>query len=380
MKKAANWGGVFHFKPIAQCRLLMLWTAPPPARRQLLEERQDAKREDLARMIRIGIIGLGWWGKQIITCLATSPRFKVVAGCDIDHNTIAPFAAANGFDLVADYRELLKRPDVDAVAVVTPHLLHEEMAIAAYAAGKQVFCEKPLALTTASAKRILAACAKAKGVLGIGHERRYEPAMEEMRRLFESGALGRLLHMDANVSHSNFRKMDPSNWRRDPKHAPAGAWTALGIHLGDMFVSLAGPPTRVAARTASQIFSAPSEDFVSAEIDFAGGARGRITCLSTPPFYGRLTLVCDQGWVEVQEGGNVDKGIPSSFVHCGPDGSRQTRSYEHTNTVRMNFEAWADALESRAPYRFSTEQLLGNIRILDAVTRSAAADGKPVTL
>ncbi len=331
-------------------------------------------------MIRIGIIGLGWWGKQIVTCLADSPRFKVVAGCDIDTRMAAPFAAAQKFDLADDYKALLKRADVDAIAVVTPHALHEEMAIAGFAAGKQVFCEKPLALTTASAERILAACAKAGGVLGIGHERRYEPAMEEMRRLFESGALGRLLHMDANVSHSNFRKINPANWRRNPKHAPAGAWTALGIHLGDMFVSLVGQPTRVAARTASQIFPAPSEDFVSAEIDFAGGARGHITCLSTPPFYGRFTLIGDQGWVEVQEGGNVDKGIPSSFVHCGPDGSRQTRGYDHVNTVQLNFEAWADAVERRTPYRFATEQLLANIRILDALVRSAAADGKPVTL
>jgi len=331
-------------------------------------------------MIRIGIIGLGWWGKQIVTCLKESPRFKVVAGCDVDHNMVAPFARTHGFDLVTDYRDLLARADIDAIAVVTPHALHEKMAIAAFAAGKQVFCEKPLALTTASAERILAACVKAGGVLGIGHERRYEPAMEEMRRLYESGALGRILQLDANVSHDNFRKMDPANWRLDPKHAPAGAWTALGIHLGDMFVSLAGAPNRVRARTASQIFPAPSEDFVSAEIDFSNGARGRITCLSTPPFYGRFTLLCDKGWVEVQEGGNVDKGIPSSFVHCGPDGSRQTRHYDHSNTVRANFEAWADALERRALYRFSTQQLLGNIRILDAVTRSAAADGKTVAL
>ena len=81
-------------------------------------------------MIRIGVIGLGWWGKQIVTCLAESPRFKVVAGCDIDTKMAAPFAAAHKFDLVDDYKALLKRPDVDAVAVVTPHLLHEEMAIA----------------------------------------------------------------------------------------------------------------------------------------------------------------------------------------------------------------------------------------------------------
>jgi len=331
-------------------------------------------------MIRIAVIGLGWWGKQIVACLADSPRFNVVGGCDVDHNMAAPYAAERKLDLTRDYRDLIKRPDIDAVAVVTPHALHEEMALAVVAAGKQLFCEKPLALTTASAERILAASAKAGGVLGIGHERRYEPAMEEMRRLFERGVLGRVLHMDANVSHNNFRKMDPSNWRRDPKHAPAGAWTALGIHLGDMFVSLAGKPARVAARTASQIFPMPSEDFVSAEIDFDNGARGRITCLSTPPFYGRFTLIGDQGWVEVQEAGNVDKEQPSSFVHCKPDGTRESRAYHPVNTVRLNFEAWADALERRAPYRFTAEQLLANIRILDAVTQSAAAGGKPIML
>ena len=168
-------------------------------------------------MIRIGIIGLGWWGKQIVTCLADSQHFKVVAGCDIDTKMAALFAAAHKFDLTDDYKVLLNRRDIDALAVVTPHLLHEEMSVAALEAGKQVFCEKPLALTTASAERILAACAKAGAVLGIGHERRYEPAMEEMRSLFESGALGRVLHLDANVSHNNFRKMDPSNWRRDPQ-------------------------------------------------------------------------------------------------------------------------------------------------------------------
>ena len=199
-------------------------------------------------------------------------------------------------------------------------------------------------------------------------------------RLLESGALGRVLHMDANVSHNNFRNMDPSNWRRDPRHAPAGAWTALGIHIGDLMVSLAGAPTRVAARTASQIFPAPSEDFVSADVDFADGARGRITCLSTPPFYARFTLIGDRGWVEVQEGGNVDKGLPSTFVHCKPDGTRESREYAPVNTVRMNFEAWADALEGRAPYRFTPDQLLANIRIFDGVIRSAAKNGEPVAL
>lgn len=91
-------------------------------------------------------------------------------------------------------------------------------------------------------------------------------------------------------------------------------------------------------------------------------------------------MVCDQGWVEVQEGGNVDKGIPSTFVYCAPDGNRQSRHFEHANTVRMNFEAWADTIEHGTPYRFTIEQLLANIRILDAVKRSAANDGQSIRL
>ena len=66
-----------------------------------------------------------------------------------------------------------------------------------------------------------------------------------------------------------------------------------------------------------------------------------------------------------------------SFVHCRADGTRETRSYDPVNTVRMNFEAWADAVEGRAPYRFSPEQMLDNIRILDAVTRSARRTARP---
>ena len=339
--------------------------------------------------IGIGLMGLGVVGGGVARILQDkAPVYARQIGCELSVRRVLVRDLSKERDAGVDRALLTTNPDDllgdPSIGIIIEMMGAEEPAYSylrrALEAGKQVFCEKPLALTAASAERILAASEKSGGVLGIGHERRYEPAMEEIRRLFDSGALGRVLHMDANVSHNNFRKMDPANWRRDARHAPAGAWTALGIHLGDMFVSLAGKPVRVAARTASQVFPAPSEDFVSAEIDFENGARGRITCLSTPPFYGRFTLVCDQGWVETQEGGNVDKSIPSSFVYCGPDGARHTRNYEHANTVRMNFEAWADALEDRVPYRFTSEQLLANIRILDAVTRSAAADGKPIAL
>jgi predicted dehydrogenase len=331
-------------------------------------------------MIRIGVVGLGWWGRQIVTCLSGSARFKVVAGCDIDPSAATPFAQQHGLDLAESYEALLARRDLDAVAIVTPHAEHEAQVLAAVTAGKQVFCEKPLALEAAGAERMLEACAKAGLVLGIGHERRYEPALEEVRRLAGSGALGRLLLLDANFSHNLFRAIDRTNWRLSRGHAPAGAMTALGIHLTDMFVSLAGAPARVAARTATLMFDPPAEDFVAAEIDFVDGTRARVTCLSSVPFYGRFTVIGDQGWVEVQEAGNVDKGLPSTLVHVDNTGARTTRTFEWTDTVRKNFEAWADAVEGRKPYRFTPAELLANVRVLEAIVRSAEQDGVPVEL
>jgi predicted dehydrogenase len=331
-------------------------------------------------LIRIAVVGLGWWGKQIVTCLAGSARFRVVAAFDVNPEPVAGFAQEHGVPLADSYEAMLKRPDVDAVAIVTPHAEHEAQVLAAVAAGKEVFCEKPLALSAASAERMLEACAKAGRILGIGHERRYEPAWEEMRALVDSGALGRLLLLDANFSHNLFRNVDPNNWRLSRETAPAGAMTALGIHLTDMFVALAGAPARVSARTATLMFTPPAQDFVAAEIDFANGTRARVTCLSSVPFYGRFTVIGDQGWVEVQEAGNVDKGLPSTLLHVDAGGARTTKRYEPTNTVLRNFEAWADAVEGRARYRFAAEQLLANVCVLEAIVRSADRDGVPITL
>jgi predicted dehydrogenase len=331
-------------------------------------------------LIRIAVVGLGWWGKQIVTCLAGSARFRVVAAFDVNPEPVAGFAQRHGVPLADSYEAVLKRPDVDAVAVVTPHAEHEAQVLAAVAAGKEVFCEKPLALSAASAERMLEACAKAGRVLGIGHERRYEPAWEEMRGLVDSGTLGRPLLLDANFSHNLFRNVDPNNWRLSRENAPAGAMTALGIHLTDMFVALAGAPARVSARTATLMFTPPAQDFVAAEIDFANGTRARVTCLSSVPFYGRFTVIGDRGWVEVQEAGNVDKGLPSTLLHVDANGARTTKRYEPTNTVLRNFEAWADAVEGRARYRFTAEQLLANVCVLEAIVRSADRDGVPITL
>ena len=109
-------------------------------------------------MLRAAVIGLGWWGKQIIKCLRDSNEIRVTHGVDIAAASMTVFGREFGVTLSTDFNALLANSAIDAIIVATPHSQHEAQVLAAIAAGKQVFCEKPLTLTAAGAERILAAC------------------------------------------------------------------------------------------------------------------------------------------------------------------------------------------------------------------------------
>jgi predicted dehydrogenase len=330
--------------------------------------------------LRAAVIGLGWWGKYIVQRLAGSSELRITHAVDMDAETVAEFAREHGLILRKSIDEVLGDTEVDAVLVVTPHSTHESLVIAAAQAGKQVFCEKPLTLSAASAERMLAACDKAGIVLGIGHERRFEPAMEEVARMITTGSLGRILHLEANVSHDLFAHVDATNWRVGEADAPAAGMTALGVHLTDLFISFAGGPKSVRARTAHVLPDASGKDHLSIWLDFASGTTAAITTIASTPYYGRLTVFGSQGWAEVRESANVDKELPSELVVSDATGKRASQSFPAAKTVRTNLEAWAKAVAGKAKYRYTRSQLLDNVRILDAVVRSSNAGGTLITL
>jgi len=330
--------------------------------------------------MNVAVAGLGWWGKQIIKSLKNSSRFEVLYGIDpLPSPDISDFVAQHHLRLETDLAAVLRNEAVEGVVLATPHLLHEEQILAVVAAGKNVFCEKPLTMTADGATRVLDACNKAGKVLGVGHERRWEPAFEELARLIQSGSLGRIQYMDANVSPNQFQRLASSNWRLDPAHAPAGMMTAVGIHLTDLFVNFAGPASEVRARTARMILPRPAEDFVAANIVFKSGTRATVTSLSATPFYSRFTVFGDAGWAEVINEANVDQNKPTTLTHS--DGGKRTSVvFEAVDTVALNFQHWADAVEKRVKYRFTTEQLIENIRLFAAIVHSSRQGGAVLSL
>jgi predicted dehydrogenase len=330
--------------------------------------------------MRIAVAGLGWWGKQIIACLQKSSRFEIAMGVDpTPPADVEVFRKSHPFTLSHSLDDALSDRTIEGIVLATPHALHERQALQVIAAGKNLFCEKPLTMTAEGAKGIVNACRRAGKVLGVGHERRFEPAFEEVQRLVGEGALGKILLLDANVSHDNFRKLAKDNWRLSPESAPAGMMTAVGIHMTDLFVKLAGPAKEVRARSARFIFQPPAEDFVSADILFKSGAVGVFRSLSITPFYARFTIYGHAGWVEVMSEANVDQGRPTTLTHVDHN-ERRSVVYEATDTVTQNFEAWADAVEGKACYRFTDDELVENIRVFEAIVKSTRRNGAAESL
>ena len=123
-------------------------------------------------MLNTAIIGLGWWGKELVRAARDSKLMRFSRGVTLEPELARDFAAETRLAIGTSYEDVLADPAIDAVVLATPHTRHRAQVEAAAAAKKHVFCEKPFALTVADAKAAIAACRRAGVALGVGHNRR----------------------------------------------------------------------------------------------------------------------------------------------------------------------------------------------------------------
>lgn len=321
-------------------------------------------------MLDAAIVGLGWWGRTILATLRPSTALRIVAAVDPDP-AAGRFAADQGVRVAPDLDAVLADPAIAAVILCTPHSLHAAQIRRAAAAGKHVFCEKPLSLTRSDAAGALAACQEAGVVLGIGHERRFEPPILELRRLAESGALGTLLQVEANFSQDKFLSLPADNWRLSGAEAPAGPMTATGIHLLDLAVSLLGPAERVVAQVRQLGSPLANGDTLGALVGFHGGANALISAILATPFDGRFAVYGSEGWAEVRDKAHPESPEGWTLTVALRGEARRTQEYPPASAVRANLEAFAAAATGGAPYPVPPVQMLDTVAALEAITRSA---------
>jgi predicted dehydrogenase len=209
----------------------------------------------------LGFLGVGWIGRQRLDAVAASGVAEVAHVAD---------PAVEG--ALASLDELLAA-GVDGVVIATPSALHADQAVAAFERGLPVFCQKPLALDAASARRVVDAARAADVLLGIDFSYRFTNAVRKVREVIAAGELGEIFAADL-VFHNAYGP--DKAWFSDPSLSGGGCVIDLGIHLVDLALWLldGSEVQHVEAR----LHGAPLEDHAEAHLVLANGAVLRLSC------------------------------------------------------------------------------------------------------
>ncbi len=352
--------------------------------------------------VGVGIIGCGFIGRFHIESIRTLIGDELVdaeitAVCDTEPIRAANFAEPGDVSFVAESAaEVLNSRYVDAVYVCTPTVSHADLVEAAAAAGKAVFCEKPLAFNGAAAGRMVEAVAAAGVVNQAGLVLRYSPTYAYMRERMRSGNAG--APMTAVFRDDQFFPVTghyASTWRADRTQAGAGALTEHSIHDVDVLGWLLGPLAGVSAQTRNFAGHPGIEDLGVVTFEFTSGAVASLVSVwhdvLSRPSLRRLEVFCRDLmlWTDhdfmgpvhvVDSGGDTEVAeadvLAAATAALGLPPSLADVRWAYT------FEDWVflEACAGRRPAGPGLADAAAAHRVLDLVYASAAAGGERLAL
>ena len=258
------------------------------------------------RRLGIAVVGFGWMGQAHSRSYLRLPTLFEDRCYDVDLVICSDNVEARrhiaesdfGFrETTDDWRPAVEHPDVDAVVVCAPNMLHEPLTVAAAAAGKHVFCEKPVGGTPIQTARVEHACRRAGVVTGVGYNYRFSPLVLHAQQLIEAGDLGQITNYRGQFfSMYGADPLGLLSWRFLIDQAGHGATTDILSHAVDLAMMLNGPITKVVGTGETFITDRPlpsgsgthydrgkpgdptgsvtNEDYFGALAVFANGSRG----------------------------------------------------------------------------------------------------------
>jgi predicted dehydrogenase len=330
----------------------------------------------MSAAIRIGVVGLGYWGPNIARNLAAIPTCELTWCCDGSLEARERAGAMfPGVRLTDDVGELFSDPELDAVAIATPVPTHGELAVRALEAGKHCFVEKPLAQSVADAELAVAAAQDAGRVLMVGHLLEYHPGVRMLKELADTGELGdRIYYIYGN--RLNLGKL----------RADENALWSLGAHDVSVVLHLAGEEPSEAVAHGESYVRAGVEDVVFCFLRFPSGLSAhlhlswldphkerrftvvgsrRMATFDDMALEGKVTIY-DKGFDEdargygeyiTRSGGIVSPAIPNAeplrvecehFVECIIEGRRPRSDGESGLRVVRVLERLQESLDSSA--------------------------------
>ena len=333
--------------------------------------------------LSMAMLGVGNWGKNVLRNFATLPKVELKVICDPFPDTLKKQAAQYpGVATATDPEVVLADKSVEAVAIATPAVTHHAVAKKALQAGKHVFVEKPMAMSSDEARDLAAAAEKANRVLMVGHLLEYHPAVDKLKTLVDSGELGSIRYLYSQRVNLGVVRKDEN------------AWWSLAPHDVSIALYLIGKePKTVSARGAS-FLNPKIEDVVFANLAFEDGVTAQIHVSWLDPHKIRkFTIVGARKMVTFDDGDSTEK---VRIYDKGADVGLKYETYGESITLRSG-DIVIPRIDSVEPLKVEcshfVECALANktprsdakdglrvVRVLEAGQRSLEKGGAPVEL
>lgn len=323
-----------------------------------------------ARKLRLGFVGIGWWSNTLAEAALKSSRIEIAACHSRSGEKRADFAKKYGASNHDSFEGLLADPGVDAVVLTTPHSAHADQAVAAAEAGKHVLVEKPMALSVADCRRMIAAAENACVTLAVGHNHRRMARYRLAKEFIERGALGEIILAEGSHSTNSGNRLTPQNWRWKRSESPGGPLTSTTIHHAENFGYLIGPVRRVTSFSRKVRGELEADDVFAAALEFECGALGYLGGSFITQNFNALQIHGTDGVFRAEHDGGAayfkEKGESEMARLPLPDGATQ-RLDSHAEQM----DAFARcALEGERP-EVGGKEGAAAVAVMEAIVRSS---------
>ena len=313
----------------------------------------------MSERLRIGVVGLGYWGPNLARNFSQLPEAELAWCCDADRGVHARFTGQfPEARFTTELDDLLNDPSLGAVVVATPVPSHHAVARRALEAGKHVFVEKPLAWTVAEARELETLAAERGQTLMVGHLLRFHPAVVKLRELIESGELGDVLYVYGNRQNLGVIREDEN------------ALWSLGVHdISVVLYLLGGRPVEVSAR--GECYVRPGvEDVVFGYVKLATGQVGHLHLSWLDPHKMRRMTVVGSRRMAVFDDMESDRKV--TIYDKGPVETSPGKISTHTGDITI------PAVSREEPLRIECRAFVAAVRGGDAAHPANAAEGVEV--
>ncbi len=331
--------------------------------------------------LNIAVIGCSM-GEHHIKGVVAKENAELLAICDIDPVRLEKCQKEYAPKMVTDdYRTLVNNPELDAVAVVTPDKCHLEMSAAFMRAGKDVLCDKPMALTVEECEEMMRVEKETGRQLMIGQVCRYTPAFVMAKQLIDEGRIGDLVFVESEYAHCYATARGHNDWRVDPeRHGFIGG----GCHAVDLLRWIAGDPTEVYALANHKILTDwPVNDTSVAIFKFPNNVMGKVfvsigckrNYTMRSVFYGtKGTIICDNT--------SPTLSLFEEDMTVGHSSYRTAKELPvevNNHNVPAEIDGFVDALVNGEAMPVSSMEGASTVAVCCAAVESAAT-GKPVEI